>query len=265
MQDSSHICAPDRAQCNDPLVRPDPLTIVYQDDDLVAIDKPAGLLVHRSWIASEVRQFAVQQLRDQLGRYVYPIHRLDRPTSGILLFALNAETARQMSARFASREVRKLYHAVVRGYLPEHGQIDYPLREEQDKIADRKASKNKVAQAAITDYMCLNRVELPFQVSKKHNTSRFSLVQLSPKTGRKHQLRRHMAHVRHPIIGDTNHGDGRQNAFFREHYQLRRLMLCATGLQFEHPTSAQQVTIQVPIPAEFLIPFTDAAGTLSSP
>ena len=242
-----------------------PLAIVYQDDELVAIYKPAGLLVHRSWIAAEARQFAVQKLRDQLGRYVYPVHRLDRPTSGILLFALNTETARQLSERFASRDVRKLYHAVVRGYVPEHGLIDYPLREEQDKIADRMARNDKDPQPATTDFMCLKRVELPYKVSKKHQTSRFSLVQLSPKTGRKHQLRRHMAHIRHPIIGDTNHGDGRQNAFFREHFKLNRLMLCATGLQFEHPSTAQEVNIKVQIPPEFLLPFDDDEGTLSSP
>lgn len=265
MQDSSLTSMPDSGQGNDSVTKPNSLVIVYQDDELVAIDKPAGLLVHRSWIAAEARQFAVQLLRDQLGRYVYPIHRLDRPTSGILLFALNANTARLMSERFASRDVHKLYHAVVRGYVPEHGHVDYSLREEQDKIADKLASKNKAAQPATTDFMCLKRVELPYKVSKKHDTSRFSLVQLSPKTGRKHQLRRHMAHLRHPIIGDTNHGDGRQNTFFREHYKLNRLMLCATGLQFKHPSTSQEVNIRVPIPESFLLPFEDNSGTLSSP
>lgn len=241
------------------------LQILYQDEALVAIDKPAGLLVHRSWIASEARQFALQMLRDQLGQYVYPVHRLDRPTSGILLFALNAEIARHMSEQFASREVRKLYHAVVRGYVPEHGQINYALKEEHDKIADSQADPNKAAQPAMTDYMCLKRVELPFKVSKQHATSRFSLVQLSPKTGRKHQLRRHMAHIRHPIIGDTNHGDGRQNAFFREHYQINRLMLCASGLEFTHPLTNKEVNIRVPIPESFLVPFNDRCGTHSNP
>lgn len=244
---------------------PQVLQILYQDEELVAIDKPAGLLVHRSWIASDAQQFAVQMLRDQLGRYVYPVHRLDRPTSGILLFALNAEIARDMGERFAAREVRKLYHAVVRGYVPEHGQIDYALKEELDKIADSQANPDKPAQTAVTDYMCLKRVELPFKVSKKHATSRFSLVQLSPKTGRKHQLRRHMAHLRHPIIGDTNHGDGRQNAFFREHYNLKRLMLCASGLEFTHPLTKREVNIRIPIPVSFLRPFQDPEGTHSSP
>lgn len=233
------------------------LKILYQDDDLVAIDKPAGLLVHRSWIASEARQFAMQMLRDQLGQYVYPVHRLDRPTSGILLFALNPETARKMSDRFASREVRKLYHAVVRGYVSEHGQINYALKEEHDKIADKQADADKAAQSALTDFMGLRRVELPYKVSKQHETSRFSLVQLSPKTGRKHQLRRHMAHIRHPIIGDTNHGDGRQNAFFREHYGIRRLLLCASGLEFNHPNSGKEINIRLPIPDTFFVPFND--------
>lgn len=231
------------------------LNVLYQDEYLVAIDKPAGLLVHRSWIASEAKQFAVQMLRDQIGQYVYPVHRLDRPTSGILLFALEAEIARQMSERFASRDVRKLYHAVVRGFVSEHGQVDYALKEKLDKIADKHARTDKAAQDAVTDFMCLKRVELPYKVSTKHDTSRYSLVQLSPKTGRKHQLRRHMAHMRHPIIGDTNHGDGRHNRFFREHLGINRLLLCASGIEFKHPVSERNVSLRVPLPPEFDVPF----------
>lgn len=236
------------------------LEVVYQDEYLVAINKPPGLLVHRSWIASAARQFAMQMLRDQLGQYVYPVHRLDRPTSGILLFALDPDTARLVSEQFASREVMKMYHAVVRGYVAEHGQVDYALQEKLDKIADKKAQVDKPAQSAVTDFMSLKRVELPFKVSTRHDTSRYSLVQLSPKTGRKHQLRRHMAHIRHPIIGDTNHGDGRQNQFFREHFGIKRLLLAATGLDFTHPVSGAEVSLRIDMPAEFLLPFESSDG-----
>lgn len=231
------------------------LSILFQDEHFVAIDKPAGLLVHRSWIAKEAKVFAMQLLRDQMGQRVYPVHRLDRPTSGILLFALDSDSARKMSETFASRMVNKMYHAVVRGYVAEHGQVDYALREELDKIADKQADPNKEAQSAVTDYMSLARVELPYQVSTQHQTTRYSLVRLSPKTGRKHQLRRHMAHIRHPIIGDTNHGDGRHNRFFREHFAIQRLLLAATGLQFSHPFTGQDVNIQCPLPDDFRRPF----------
>ncbi|RUO32044.1 tRNA pseudouridine(65) synthase TruC [Aliidiomarina sedimenti] len=231
------------------------LSLLFQDPYFVAIDKPAGLLVHRSWIASEAKEFALQMLRDQIGQRVYPVHRLDRPTSGILLFALDSDSARQMGECFANREVHKMYHAVVRGYLPEHGQIDYPLTEQLDKIADKQASTDKEAQSAVTDYMTLERVELPYEVSKQHTTARYSLVKLSPKTGRKHQLRRHMAHLRHPIIGDTSHGDGRQNRFFRQHFDLQRLLLAATGMEFTHPITKQKIHIQSEVPAEFRRPF----------
>lgn len=241
----------------------DKLTILYQDDYFVAVDKSAGLLVHRSWLAREARQFAMQMLRDQLGQHVYPVHRLDRPTSGILLFALDPDSARQMSELFAQRLVSKLYHAVVRGYMPEHGQIDYPLSEKLDKIADKHARTDKPAQSAVTDYMTLQQVELPFAVSKKHPTTRYSLVQLSPKTGRKHQLRRHLAHINHPIIGDTTHGDGRHNRFFREHFDSQRLLLAATGLEFKHPVSALEVNIRLKLPDEFRRPFAAPEGVIT--
>lgn len=239
------------------------LDILYQDDYLVAIDKPAGLLVHRSWLAREAREFAMQMLRDQLGRHVYPVHRLDRPTSGILLFALDPDSAHRMNQLFADRKVSKLYHAVVRGYVAEHGQINYPLTEKLDRIADKYAREDKPAQIAVTDYLMLRQIELPFAVSKQHSTTRYSLVQLSPKTGRKHQLRRHLAHIDHPIIGDTTHGDGRHNRFFREHFDCHRLLLAATGLDFKHPISEKEVNIRLKLPEEFRRPFQAPEGSIS--
>ena len=231
------------------------LTIVYQDEYFVVIDKPSGLLVHRSWIASDAKQFAMQMLRDQLGQHVFPVHRLDRPTSGVLVFALSSEIARALNEQFAERDIKKTYHAVVRGYVDDAGIIDYALKEEHDKIADKQAQADKPAQDAVTEYMCIDRVELPFKVSKKHDTSRYSLVKLMPKTGRKHQLRRHMSHIRHPIIGDTRHGEGRHNRFFREHFDCHRLLLAATAIEFRHPVTAEQLSIEIEIPDILKRPF----------
>ena len=201
-------------------------TLLYQDDWLVAVNKPSGLLVHRSWLDKAETRFAMQMTRDLIGgRHVYPVHRLDRPTSGVLLFALDPAVARTLTEAFAARQVHKEYLALVRGWAPEEGLIDYPLKEQ---------------------------VELPFAVSKKHPTSRYSLVRLFPKTGRKHQLRRPLDHLVHPIVGDTTHGDGRHNRFFREHYGCDRLLLIAHRLSFEHPVLKVPMRIQAPLGPEVL-------------
>lgn len=234
----------------------EPLPVVFEDTDYIAIDKPNGLLVHRSWLAREATEFALQKVRDQIGQRVYPVHRLDRPTSGILLFAKSSDAAKAMTELFTERQVQKEYHAIVRGYLGD-GVLDYPLQEELDKIADKQAQTDKAPQPAVTRYQCLKQIELPFAVSKKHATSRYSLMHLLPETGRKHQLRRHMSHLRHPIVGDTRHGDGRHNRFFREHFGLDRLCLAATRLQFIHPQTKTAVDIRLPLPTEFEQVFTE--------
>ena len=231
------------------------LPIIYQDQHLVVIDKPSGLLVHRSRLANDAKVFAMQLLRDQLGQHVYPLHRLDRPTSGLLVFALDSDTARLVNEQWAERSVEKTYHAVVRGYVDDSGIIDYPLKEELDKIADKDARGDKEAQQAVTEYRCLKRIELPFKVSKKHDTSRYSLVELKPKTGRKHQLRRHMSHIRHPIIGDSRHGEGRHNRFFRDQFGCDRLLLAATQIRFQHPHSKEILDLSIDIPDELLRAF----------
>ena len=219
------------------------LEIIYQDAYIVAINKPSNLLVHRSWIDKDETRFAIQILRDQIGRYVYPVHRLDKPTSGVLLFALTKETARALSEQMQEGRFKKEYLAVVRGYTDGKGEIDYALKEVLDKMTDAKARTDKEAQDAITSYEKLAQVELPYPVGR-YETTRYSFLRLSPQTGRKHQLRRHMKHILHPIVGDTKYGRHEHNVFFREQYNAHRLLLHASKLSIEHPVSKEKLVLE---------------------
>lgn len=226
------------------------IEILYEDEHLVAIHKPAGLLVHRSYLARRERFFAMQLTRDLVGCHVFPVHRLDRPTSGVLLFAKSSEVANALCEQFASHMIEKQYLALVRGNMHESGILDYALKVELDELGDKNADPNKAAQEAVTAYEPLLNTEIPYQ-SGRYPTSRFALVRLSPKTGRKHQLRRHMAHLRHPIVGDTTHGDGKQNAFFREHFGINRLWLIAKKLTFTHPITQTRLSIETELESEW--------------
>lgn len=210
------------------------LEIIFQDEYFVAVNKPAGMLVHRSWLDKHETQFVMQTLRDQIGQHVFPLHRLDRPTSGVLVFALSSEVASQVMPMFANHEMKKTYHAIARGWIEEGDVLDYPLKVELDKIADKFAQQDKEAQEAVTVYRPLAKVELPYSTGR-FPTSRYCLVEMEPKTGRKHQLRRHLAHLRHPIVGDTSHGDGKHNRLFRDNLDSHRLLLHASRLEFIHP------------------------------
>ena len=219
------------------------LSIVYEDEHYVAIDKPSGLLIHRSSIARENDdgRYVVQILRDQLGARVYPVHRLDRPTSGLVLFARSSEAARRLAPLFAERAVAKRYLAVVRGYAPETARIDYAVAAHEGKNAPLKP--------ALSDLRLLDTVELPIPVSR-YPAARYSLVELRPRSGRWHQLRRHCAHLRHPIVGDTSHGDGNHNRLFREHMDCHRLLLVATSMALTHPFTGAPLSLQTaPEPA----------------
>ena len=288
------------------------LNILYQDDYLVAVDKPAGLFVHRSFMDKDEIYFALQLVRDQIGKYVYPVHRLDRPTSGVLLFALTKEVAQKLNQAFAEKSasalkegsglevkpegadlegvepetkpkitgleiteakdtqnknatqslsLEKTYYALVRGHLPLDDinnkplLIDYPLKEKLDKLGDKHANQNKEAQSAQTYYQVLKQATLPISVGK-FNSVRYSLVKLNPITGRRHQIRRHLAHLRHPIIGDINYGDNKQNPFFGEHFGFKRLMLIAKSLQFIHPVTEKIITITAPFDHQWQRVFT---------
>jgi 23S rRNA-/tRNA-specific pseudouridylate synthase len=248
------------------------LDILYRDDWLIAIQKPSGLLVHRSPIAAHEERFAVQLLRDQIGRRVFPAHRLDRGTSGVLLFALDREVARTLAQRFESQAVDKRYLAIVRGHPPEHGLIDHALVRRLDPVEvsrgkgagardtlpedvdDADAAEGAacaavpVAQLARTRYRRLATVELPHAVDR-YPTSRYALVELLPETGRRHQLRRHLKHMAHPIIGDATYGKGRHNRQFQALFGSHRLLLACTRLALAHPVTHAALEIVAP-PAE---------------
>jgi len=219
------------------------LEILYKDEYLVVINKPSGLLVHKSMIDKHEIYFAMKILRDQIGQYVYPIHRLDKPTSGVLLFALDKESTRLMSEQFMEHTNKKTYLAVVRGYTDESGLIDHALKYKLDKIADKNANHDKEDQEALTEYKSLARVEIPFRVGK-YNKTRYSLVEVKPKTGRKHQIRRHMKHISHHILGDTKYGRGEHNKLIREKFDCNRLLLHAFSLQITHPYSKEILTFR---------------------
>lgn len=210
------------------------LDIVYQDQWFVAINKPAGLLVHRSPIDRHETRFALQILRDQIGQHVFPIHRLDKPTSGILLFALDPDDARAVHRQFTEQTVDKRYLAVCRGYTPDEISIDHAIRDRDDRSSKRKT--------AITRLTTLARTDIPVAVDK-YPTSRYSLVQLKPVTGRRHQLRAHMKHIAHPIIGDAKYGRGEHNRFFNQHFDSHRLLLASCFLRFYHPHLQQDVSL----------------------
>jgi len=215
------------------------LDILYEDDYLIAINKPHGLLVHRSPIAADAEEFALQLLRDQVGRKVYPVHRIDRKTGGILLFAFDKDTEIAMQRQFMDNAVSKKYLAMVRGHTPGEQVINYPLRKENGTLQD-----------AITGYTTLKRAELPVPFGA-HNTSRYSLIEVIPQTGRMHQIRKHLAHVFHPIIGDRTHGCNKQNRLFKERWEMTTMLLHASQLSFQHPVTEDTVIITAPLQPEF--------------
>jgi len=227
-----------------------PLTVLYRDEHIVVIDKPAHLLVHRSALDRHETRFAVQMLRDQIGHHVWPAHRLDRGTSGVLLFGLSAGTAASLGQQFAAGTVGKRYLAVVRGHPPETGCIDHPLSRQRDAYEFAGDACSNEAQAALTRFRRLATTELPFAVDR-YPSSRYALLEVSPVTGRRHQIRRHLKHIAHPVIGDATYGKGRHNRFFAEHFGCRRLLLACTVLAFTHPASGAALEIKSPVSGEF--------------
>ena len=216
------------------------LEILFQDEHLVAINKPHGLLVHRTKIADDAEEFALQLLRDQLNQTVFPAHRLDRKTSGILLFSLSKEMDQLIQNEFYTQKVSKKYLAILRGFSPEELTIDYDLTKE-----------NGTVQNAITHFKTLQHVEIPYPQGK-FESARFSLIEARPETGRFHQLRKHFAHIMHPIIGDRPHGCNKQNKWWKETFEMEKMMLHASGLEFTHPITKELISIKANPQAEFI-------------
>jgi tRNA pseudouridine65 synthase len=207
---------------------PTALTILFRDESLIAVDKPAGLAVHRGW--ARERDVALVRLRDQIGARVFPVHRLDRATSGVLLFALSAEVAARVYASFAAGEVEKTYLALVRGVPPEEILVDHPLPPGEDTHAPRVSAQTLILRREVF--------------------GRYGLVEARPLTGRLHQVRRHLKHISCPLIGDVNYGKGEHNRLFRKRYGLHRLFLHATRLRLPHPVQGGQLDIASPLPAD---------------
>jgi len=228
------------------------LDILYEDKDIVAVNKPAGLLTHPSWLTARGTENLATMLKVYLnGAAVHTVHRLDRATSGVLVVAKNKAAAQRLSQDFAEHKVIKTYLCVVRGYAPLAGHIDHALKYKHDKKAEPFASTDKEAQNAVTDFKRLACVELPISVGK-WPCARYSLLQAMPQTGRKHQLRRHFKHILCPIVGDTNYGEGRHNKLFRDHFAINRLLLMASSVEFKHPVTGALMYIKAPLSAEVI-------------
>ncbi|WP_066438728.1 pseudouridine synthase [Chryseobacterium sp. CCH4-E10] len=215
------------------------LEILYRDEHLIAINKPSGLLVHKSFYSGEADTYAIQELKKQIGQKVYPVHRLDRKTSGVLLFTLDKEMLKTMSDVFAARAVEKKYIAILRGWAKEEETIDYDL-----------INENEVKQNAVTRYRRLqtSEIDLPFL---KHQTSRYCLVEATPETGRFHQLRKHFKHILHPILGCRKHGCNKQNKLWLQTFGINKMTLHAHQLIFNHPNSGEKIIINAAIDDEF--------------
>ena len=224
------------------------INLLHRDEGIVVIHKPSGLLVHRSPIDRHETRFVLQILRNQLGQKVFPIHRLDKPTSGLMVFALDSHAAAELNRQFRENKVRKQYLAVVRGHCPDSGYIDHALRADPDSYAGRP--EPGPAKAAQTSYARLATNTLPVEI-ETYPSSRYSLVLAEPHTGRTHQIRRHFKHISHPIIGDAKHGRGRHNRYFAQHLGCARLLLHASHLAFSHPLSAQPLAFDCPPSDDF--------------
>jgi tRNA pseudouridine65 synthase len=228
------------------------LPILYEDARLIAVHKPAGLLVHRSNLDRHETRFALQLVRDQTGRRVHPVHRLDKGTSGVLVFAFDPEAASALGRAFEAGQVGKRYRAIVRGWPADEGVIDYPLGALDDAYGrgGSTAGNLQAAQPAVTRFRTLARAELPHRVDR-YPTSRYALLELEPLTGRQHQIRRHLKHIFHPIVGDSTYGVGRHNRLFAALFGVQRLFLCCTRMDFAHPESGAPVTVEAPPADDF--------------
>lgn len=219
-----------------------PIDILYQDDALVAVNKPAGLPVHRSKMVNDAEAYLVDVLRDQLGGNVYLAHRLDRATSGVLLVARSSEVAGALGEQFMGRDVRKQYLAVVRGWPePAEEVIDYPLPGSRETGPRREAR---------TRYRRLATVEVPIELGR-YPQQRYALLRAEPESGRFRQIRKHLAHIHHPVIGDCQHGRSDHNRLYKQHFGCHRMLLHAWRIDFMHPLSGAPMRLEAPLDEAF--------------
>ncbi len=214
------------------------MEILYNDGIILVINKPAGLLIHRSNLSSDIDTL-VDRFKALYTNPPSPVHRLDRPTSGIIISAFKGKTARTLGESFIRGDVKKKYMTIVRGIPSNQGEIDIALKKDGEGIF----------QDAKTSYRLLKKVELPIE-NNKYKCSRYSLLEVSPETGRFHQIRRHLARIGYPILGDTSHGDLRHNRIFKDYLQSERLLLHAEEVSFPHRESNKIITIKAPLPKE---------------
>jgi tRNA pseudouridine65 synthase len=206
------------------------MEIVYQDEALLAVNKPSGLITHRGW--ANDRDNALVRARGLAGRYVYPVHRLDRATSGVLLFALSPDAAAALGRQLEAGGFAKRYLALVRGIAPESAEVDHPLAREPG--AEKKPARTRVRRLGTFE--------------------RYSLVEAAPLTGRPHQVRRHLKHLSLPVLGDTRYGKGDHNRLCRTRFALNRLALHASQLAFAHPVHGQAIVLRAGLPADLEAP-----------
>jgi tRNA pseudouridine65 synthase len=212
-------------------------SILFRIEDALAIDKIAGWLVHRSPLDPHETRIVIQAVRNQIGQHVYPVHRLDKGTCGVLLLALNSDAARSLTQSFATQQVRKRYLAFVRGWPPETAFVDHALKPDD-------APADAAAQSAQTRFTRLAYFDIPDSADNRFPTTRVALVAAEPLTGRRHQIRRHLKHMAHPIIGDATHGKGPLNRWWAERLGLQRLWLHSQSLAFPHPETGEIVTVE---------------------
>ncbi len=210
--------------------------ILFQNDHFVAINKPNGLLVHRSSIAVEAEEFALQQTSKLVGKKLYPVHRLDRPTSGVLLFACHSTAARELHAALVGEETRKQYVALVRGWMIDDVDLDYPVFTEKRKKVEART------QFIATRYFHLNKPVGPYP------SARFTEVEAILHSGRWHQIRQHLAHLRHYIINDRVHGCRHNNRLFAEELNINPLFLHAERILFNTDVLGAPPVIEAPRP-----------------
>lgn len=210
------------------------LEVIFEDEYIICVNKPNNVLVHHAHHSRNVadEDSLLQLIFNHKKIKVYPIHRLDRKTSGAILLAKNKEIVSKFQKLFTINEIQKTYFGVVRGFSPDSKIINSPV----------KGRDAKVHKEALTYLKTLANIVLNIPV-KPYDSSRYSLVELSPKTGRMHQLRVHSNKISHPLIGDPKYGDKNHNLMFENNFDMKNMFLHAGKLEFKHPFTLKSLSL----------------------